>query len=84
MKVEVFTAGCKFCNNVETQVKEVVAGNHELVIYNLGNTDTYDEYSKKAEAYGIKTLPAVVVDGSLLSSCKQNGFRKEQLVAALS
>ncbi|GBD88208.1 hypothetical protein BMS3Abin03_02143 [bacterium BMS3Abin03] len=84
MKVEVFTAGCKFCSSVETQVREAVTDQHEVVVYNLGNSDAYNEYSKKAERYGIKSLPSVVVDGNLLSCCKQNGFRKEQLVAALS
>jgi len=84
MKVEVFTAGCKFCGNVETEVREVVADQHEVVVYNLGNKDTYNDYSKKAKTYGIKTLPAVVVEGSLLSCCKQNGFSKDQLIAALS
>ena len=84
MKIEVFTAGCKFCSSVESQVREVVTDQHEVVVYNLGVSDTYNDYSKKAETYGIKSLPAVVVEGNLLSCCKQDGFRKEQLAAALS
>ena len=61
MKVEVFTAGCQFCSSVETQVREAVTDQREVMVYDLGNSDTYNDYSKKAEGllrdkYQIKSI----------------------------
>lgn len=84
MKVEVFTAGCKFCSNVESQVQEVVADQHEVVVYNLNDENHSTEYYEKAKNYGVNSLPSVVVDGELLGCCKTNGFDKSLLLSSLN
>ena len=84
MKIEVFTAGCKFCGNVESQVREIVADKHEIVVYNLNDENGSVKYYEAAKNYGLSSLPSVVVNGELLTCCRQKGFQKEELVAVLS
>lgn len=84
MKIEVFTAGCKFCNGVETQVREVITNRHEVEIYNLNDEKHSSEYYNKAESYGINSVPAVVVNGKLLSCCNTKGFDKSVLLNSLN
>ncbi len=84
MKVEVFTAGCKFCSNVETQVREVITDQHEVVIYNLNEESGSSEYSERAKNYGVNSVPAVVVNGKLLDCCNSKGFDKSVFLNALS
>ena len=84
MKVEVFTAGCKLCTNVESQVKEVAGNQHEVVIYNLNDENHSSEYNETAKKYGVNSVPTVVVKGKLLGCCNSNGFDKSVLLASLS
>lgn len=83
-KIELFSAGCKFCNSVENQVKEITGSNNILVTYNLHEEANAVEYYRAAERYNINAVPAVVVDGKLLSCCGSSGFNKEILSAALT
>lgn len=74
MKVEIFSAGCKFCNGVETKVREVVGKNHEVVVYNIDNENASEKYYQIAKAYEVNSLPSVVVNGKLLTCCSRKGF----------
>lgn len=83
-KVEVFSAGCKFCGNVEDEVKQIIGDNDILITYNLNDKSNAVEYYRTADKYGINSVPSVVVDGKLLSCCSSNGFSKDNLAAALT
>ncbi|MFU8813053.1 MAG: thioredoxin family protein [Balneolaceae bacterium] len=77
-QIEIFTAGCPVCEPVVELVKETACESCEITIHNLSETSGDDKISQ----YNIQTLPAVVVDGKLLSCCTNNGVRKEELEAA--
>jgi glutaredoxin len=83
MKIEVFTAGCKFCGDVESQVRKIVAGKHEVTVYNLNDESHPNEYYEAAKNYGLNSLPSVVVNGELLTCCNRKGFDPEILTQAL-
>lgn len=83
-KIEVFSAGCKFCGNVENEVMGIIGSNDTLITYNLKDEANADEYYKAAGIYGINSVPSVVVDGKLLRCCVSNGFNKDILIAALT
>ncbi len=83
-KIEVFSAGCKFCSNVENEVKEVIGSNDTLITYNLNDKINSEQYYKAAKLYGISSLPAVVVDGKLLGCCSSNLFDKNLLSKQLN
>jgi glutaredoxin len=80
-KVEIFTAGCPVCDQGVQLVREVAGERHEVIVHDLRQDARAAE---QASAYGIKTVPAVVVDGSLLGCCQNTGPRREDLTAALT
>ncbi|HEX9316792.1 MAG TPA: thioredoxin family protein [Actinomycetota bacterium] len=62
-KVEIFTAGCPVCDQGVQLVREVAGEGHEVIVHYLRQDERAAE---RASSYGVRTVPAVVVDGSLL------------------
>ncbi|MDQ3683114.1 MAG: thioredoxin family protein [Bacteroidota bacterium] len=82
-RIEVFTAGCPVCNPVVDLVTSLANEKYnEVIIYNLVKQCETTECVSKVAEYGIKRLPAIAVDGQLLSCCKNNGITKEDLINA--
>ena len=78
-KIEVFTAGCSVCSPVVDMVKSMACSDCEVVVYNLAEPCESKECVDKAKAYGIKALPAVAVNGKLLSCCQNKGVSEAEL-----
>lgn len=78
-KIEVFTAGCAVCDPVVEMVKSMACTNCDVVVYNLSQLCDTKECLEKVKAYGIKALPAIAVNGELLSCCQNKGISVEQL-----
>jgi len=65
-KIEVFSAGCALCH----EVIDVRAGSTSEVIVR----DMMDaRVLARAEKFGIRSVPAVVIDGKLASGCTVRG-----------
>jgi hypothetical protein len=73
--VELFTAGCAVCEDAVQQVKSLVCPNCDLKIL---DTHADPQAAQRAKSYGIKRLPAVVVDGKLAYCC-QGGIDPDAL-----
>jgi len=78
-RVEIFSAGCKTCQRTIEQLREQIDPRHEIVIHDMNKDKGAAE---KADAFGIRTVPAVVVDGFLLACCKNKGPTLRELHAA--
>jgi len=78
-RVEIFSAGCQTCKRTIEQLREQIDPRHEIVIHDMNNDKGA---AAKADAFGIRTVPAVVVDGSLLACCKNKGPTLRELHAA--
>lgn len=78
-RVEIFSAGCATCRRTIDQLREQIDPRHEIVVLDMNNDSAA---AQKAEAFGIRTVPAVVVDGSLLACCKNKGPTLRELHAA--
>jgi glutaredoxin len=78
-KVEIFSAGCSVCKDTIEMVKRL-AGSHEVVIHDM----TKSEVASRAKQYGVRSVPAVVVDGKLASCCAGRGPDEHVLRAALA
>ena len=78
-QIEVFSAGCSVCKETIETVKRL-AGSHEVVIHDMNKSDT----ASKAKHYGVRTVPAVVIDGKLASCCTGRGPDEGILRAALT
>jgi len=81
-KIEVFTAGCPVCEETVKQVKEVACSSCEVIVYDLNKGCETNECRDKAKEYGIKSVPAVAIDGKLPSCCTNDGVDIEALKAA--
>ena len=78
-KIEVFSAGCSACKETVETVKRL-AGSHEVVIHDMNKS----EVASKAKEYGVRTVPAVVIDGKLASCCTNRGPDEHVLRSALA
>lgn len=78
-RVEIFSAGCRTCATTIKQLRAAIDPRHEVVVHDLhGDKGAAD----RADSFGIRTVPAVVVDGFLLACCKNKGPTLQELRAA--
>lgn len=73
-KIELFVAGCSICQEVIHQVIKIAGSCSEISISNINDKIV----AEKVEELGIKSIPAVFVDGELVNCCF-NGVFKEEL-----
>jgi glutaredoxin 3 len=76
-QIEVFTAGCPVCEPAVSLVNDLACPDCEVTVYDL-----HEAGAERAKQYGIRTVPAVVVDGRLATCCENSGPRREDLEAA--
>ena len=81
-EVEIFTAGCPVCEPVVQLVKDTVGEDCEITIHNLVEQCESKICITKMNEYGIKRLPAIAVNGKLLSCCTNIEITKDDLVNA--
>ena len=77
-KVEVFSAGCAVCEDTIALINRVACPSCELEILDMHKPDV----AKRAKRYGIRSVPAVVIDGTLAACCAGRGPDEKQLRAA--
>lgn len=79
-KIEVFSAGCSTCNETIELVREIAGPAHEIVVHDMQKSDV----ASKAKEHGVRSLPAVVIDGKLASCCAGRGPDERVLRSALA
>jgi glutaredoxin 3 len=77
-KIEIFSAGCVACDETVKMVKAVACPSCEIEVLDMHR----DDVAAKFKEYGIKSVPAVVVDGKLLDCCSGRGVDEETLRAS--
>ena len=73
-KVEVFSAGCALCHEVIDAVRRE-AGSSEVIVFDMLDARVL----ARAEKFGIRSVPAVVIDGKLASCCTGRGVDHQVL-----
>lgn len=74
-KVEIFSAGCPACQDTIDLVNKIACPSCEVTVLDMHQP----EVAERAKALGVKTVPAVVVDGKLSSCCAGKGPNEEAL-----
>ena len=77
-RIEIFSAGCQTCKTSVETVRRLAADTHEVEVLDMHKADV----AKRAEKYGIKSVPAVVIDGKLASCCAGRGVDEAVLRSA--
>lgn len=75
--IEVFVAGCPVCEPTVRLVQELACPDCEVTVHDLreGGADA-------AARYGITSVPAVAVNGTLAACCQNRGPDRQTLAAA--
>lgn len=68
-KIEVFSAGCPACEETVALVNSVACPSCEIAVLDMGNA----EVARRARNLGIRSVPAVVIDGKLADCCSARG-----------
>lgn len=66
--VEVFSAGCSACQDAVALVKRIACPSCEVTVLDMNDQGV----AKRAKDIGIRSVPAVVVNGKLAECCKGN------------
>lgn len=78
-KIEVFSAGCSTGKETIELVKRLAGSSHEVVVHDMQKSDV----AARAKQYGVRSGPAVVIDGKLAGCCAGRGPEEHVLRAAL-
>ena len=76
-KIEVFTAGCPACQETIDLVNRIACPSCEVSILDMKDAAT----AERAKRLGIRSVPAVVIDGKLASCCASRGVDEDALRA---
>ncbi len=79
-KIEVFSAGCPACRETIEVVKRLAGSSHAVVVHDMNKS----EVASKAGRYGVRSVPAVVIDGKLAGCCVSRGPDEQVLRSALA
>lgn len=68
-KIEVFSAGCPACEDTIQLVNRIACPSCEVTVLDMKEP----EVASRAKRLGIRSVPAVVVDGTLANCCAGTG-----------
>ena len=76
--VEVFSAGCACCEDTIALVKRIACPSCEITVLDMQKP----EVAERAKRLGVRSIPAVVIDGKLAGCCSDRGPKEAALRAA--
>lgn len=68
-KIEIFSAGCAVCEDTINLVNKIACPSCEVTILSMSKKSVV----ARAKKLGIRSVPAVVVDGKLADCCTGRG-----------
>ena len=77
-KIEIFSAGCPFCTDTIEKIEALACPSCEVEVLDLQE----HEVAERAIGFGIRSIPAVLIDGVLADCCSGRGVDMGVLQAA--
>ena len=68
-KIEIFSAGCTVCKQAIDQVRGAACPSCDIIVLDMRDKSV----AERAESLGIRSVPAVVIDGALADCCAGRG-----------
>jgi glutaredoxin 3 len=68
-KIEVFSAGCAVCEDTILLINRIACRSCDVEILDMQQPDV----ARRAKQFGVRSVPAVVVDGKLADCCAGRG-----------
>lgn len=76
--IEIFSAGCAVCEEVIDRVNDLACPSCEVSVLDMADA----QVAGRAKSMGIRSVPAVVIDGKLADCCAGRGPDEAALRAA--
>jgi glutaredoxin len=76
-RIEIFGAGCPACEEAVALVNSIACPSCEVEVLDMRQTAV----AARAKQYGIRSVPAVVIDGKLAQCCAGRGVEEAALRA---
>lgn len=76
-KVEIFSAGCPVCQETIDLVNRIACPSCDVTVLDMKDTAIAD----RAKILGIRSVPAVVIDGKIADCCRGLGISEAALRA---
>ncbi len=77
-QIEIFSAGCPVCEAAIARINDIACPSCEVTTLDMNAPGV----AERADALGIRSLPAVVIDGKLADCCTSQGVDEDVLRAA--
>ena len=77
-KIEVFSAGCPACHEAIELIRRAACPSCEVIVHDMRDV----EVAERAKRLGIRSVPAVVIEGKLAACCAGRGVDEAVLRAA--
>ena len=78
-KIEIFSAGCPTCKETIEAVKKLAGSEHDVQVHDMHQHET----ENRAKQHGIRSLPAVLIDGKVAGCCAGRGVDEHVIREAL-
>lgn len=76
-KVEIFSAGCPACQEAIELVNNIACPSCDVTVLDMNESAVAD----RAKTFGVRSLPAIVIDGKLADCCRSQGIGEAALRA---
>jgi glutaredoxin 3 len=77
-KIDVFSAGCSACDDVIDLINQVACPSCEVTVLDMHDPAV----AARAKSLGVRSVPAVAIDGALAGCCAGRGPEEAVLRAA--
>jgi glutaredoxin len=77
-KIEIFSAGCPACEETISRIRDIACPSCEVVVMDMKKSTV----AQRAKALGVRSVPAVAIDGTLADCCSRRGPNEDALRAA--
>ncbi len=67
--IEIFSAGCPVCEEVVSRVRGLACPSCEIIVLDM----TQAKSAQRAKDLGVRSVPAVAIDGKLADCCSGRG-----------
>jgi glutaredoxin len=78
-KIEIFSAGCQTCKDAIEVVRKLAGSEHQVVVHDMHQ----QTIASRAAQHGIRSVPAVVIDGKVAGCCAGRGIDEQVIRDAL-
>jgi glutaredoxin 3 len=76
-KIEIFSAGCPACQEAIDLVNNIACPSCDVTVLDMKDTAV----ANRAKSLGVRSVPAIVIDGKLADCCTGQGISEPALRA---